>query len=224
MPLKGKPMLSMTFWTSLGGICCRIDCSTRSQRLAVSSMRIPVGARRCSLKEPLSTLGKKSRPSQGIRIAREPRQHAIAVTKSLESLFKTLLKSNERIAAWGTRFLFISSQQVLGHGGDNRPGKQVRGQHSENHSFGERHKEISGDGGQQEHWSKHDADRQCGHEGGCRYLRRAVEDNFVHVLLGLRLAVAIYVLDLNGRVVHQDADRQSESTERHNIDRFSDRA
>jgi len=34
MPLKGKPMLSMTFWTSLGGICCRIDCSTRSQRLA----------------------------------------------------------------------------------------------------------------------------------------------------------------------------------------------
>ena len=27
------------------GICFRIDCSTRSQRLAVSSMRIPVGAR-----------------------------------------------------------------------------------------------------------------------------------------------------------------------------------
>jgi len=72
-------------------------------KVAVSSMRIPVGARRCSLKEPLSTLGKKSRPSQGIRIAREPRQHAkkqlgsapvveanlqqaaIAVTKSLEA-------------------------------------------------------------------------------------------------------------------------------------------
>src|SRR5712664_240705 len=150
-------------------------------------------------------------------------QAAIAVTKSLKGLFKTLLKSNERITAWGTCFVFISSQQVLGHGGDDRPGKQVRGQHSENHSFGERHKEISGDAGQQEHWSKHDADRQCGHEGGCRYLRRAVEDNFVHVLLGFRLAVAIYVLDLNGRVVHQDADRQSESTERHNIDRFSDR-
>src|SRR6266478_2749723 len=108
-------------------------------------------------------------------------QTAIAVTKSLKGLFKTLLKSHERITAWGTCFVFISSQQVLGHGGDDRPGKQVRGQHSENHSF-------------------------------------------VHVLLGFRLAVAIYVLDLNGRVVHQDADRQSESTERHNIDRFSDRA
>src|SRR5260370_35110406 len=51
-------------------------------------------------------------------------QAAIAVTKSLEGLFKTLLKSNERITAWGTCFLFISSQQVLGHGRDDRPGKQ----------------------------------------------------------------------------------------------------
>jgi hypothetical protein len=35
-------------------------------------------------------------------------QAAIAVTKSLEGLFKTLLKPNERIAAWGTDFVFIS--------------------------------------------------------------------------------------------------------------------
>ncbi len=72
--------------------------------------------------------------------------------------------------------------------------------------------------------SKHNADRQGGHEGRCGDLRRAVEDNFVHVLLGFRLAVAIDVLDLDGGVVHQDADRQSESTEGHDIDRFSDRA
>src|SRR6266436_375199 len=72
-------------------------------------------------------------------------QVAIAVTKSLEGLFKMLLKSNERITAWGTRFLFISSQQVLSHGGGDGPGKQVRGQHSENHGFGERHKEIARD-------------------------------------------------------------------------------
>src|SRR6266852_768125 len=206
MPLKGKPMLSMTFWTSLGGICCRIDCSTRSQRLAVSSIRIPVGARRCSLKEPLSTLGKKSRPSQGMNRERAEaaceernqesapvveanlQQVAIAVTKSLEGLFKTLLKSNQRITAWGTCLMFVSPQQVLGHGRDDGPGKQVRGQHSENHSFGERYKEI------------------------------AVEDNFIHVLLWFRLAVAVYVLDLNGCVVHQNADRQSKSTERHNIE------
>src|SRR5229473_6372368 len=242
MPLKGKPMLSMTFWTSLGGICCRIDCSTRSQRLAVSSIRIPVGARRCSLKEPLSTLGKKSRPSQGMNRERAEaaceernqesapvveanlQQVAIAVTKSLERLFKTLLKSNKRITAWGACLMFVSPQQVLGHGGDDGPGKQVRGQHSENHSFGERHKEISGDAGQQEHGSKHNADRQCGHKGRCRDLRSAVKDNFIHVLVRFRLPVAIDVLDLDSGIVNENADGESESAKRHNIDRLTDRA
>ncbi len=55
-------------------------------------------------------------------------------------------------------------------------------------------------------------------------MRRTVEDNFVHVLLRLRLAIAIDVLDLDGGIVHQDADSQSEPTEGHDIDRFSDRA
>ena len=43
----------------------RIACSTRSQSTAVSSMRVPVGARRCSLNWPLSTAGKKSCPTHG---------------------------------------------------------------------------------------------------------------------------------------------------------------
>jgi len=41
---------------------------------------------------------------------------------------------------------------------------------------------------------------------------------------GFRLPIAVYVFNFNGRVVHQDADGQGKSTERHNIDRFSDRA
>src|SRR5258708_12411760 len=53
-------------------------------------------------------------------------QAPIAVTEFLEGLFETLLKSYERIAAWGTHFVFISAQQVLGHRRDDRPGKQVR--------------------------------------------------------------------------------------------------
>src|SRR5207302_10947502 len=98
-------------------------------------------------------------------------QAAIAVTKSLEGRFKTLLKSNKRVTAWDALFVFISPQQVLGHGRNDGPRKQVRGEHGENDCLGERHKEIPRDAGQQEHWSKHDADRKCGHEGGCRYLR-----------------------------------------------------
>src|SRR6266850_1339347 len=151
-------------------------------------------------------------------------QAAIAVTKPLESLFKTLLKSYERIAAWGAAFLFVSPQQVLGHGWDDRPGKQVRSQHSENHRFGQRHKEVPRHARQQEHRSKNNADRQCGYEGRCGDLRRAVQNDFIHVLLWFQLPISINVLDLDGGIVYQDVDRHGESTERHDVDRFSDRA
>jgi hypothetical protein len=43
----------------------RIAVSMSSARRAVSSIRVPVGARRCSLISPASTLGKKSRPRNG---------------------------------------------------------------------------------------------------------------------------------------------------------------
>ena len=52
-------MLSMMLNTSSGGICCRIECSTRSQRRAVSSMRVPVGAAKMKLELPASTRGEE---------------------------------------------------------------------------------------------------------------------------------------------------------------------
>jgi len=49
------------------------------------------------------------------------------------------------------------------------------------------------------------------------------QNNFIHVFLGLCLAIAIDVLDLDRGVVHQNANRESQSPQRHNIDRFPDR-
>ena len=120
--------------------------------------------------------------------------------------------------------VFSPRNKILRHGRDDRPGEQIRRQHRENHCFGERHKEIPRHARQQEHRSKHNTDRKRGHERGCRDLRRAVEDNFVHVLLRFRFTISIDVLDLDRGIVHQDADRQSESAERHDVDRFSDGA
>ena len=53
---------------------CRILDSTSSQSLAVSSMRVPLGARTCSSKEPESLEGKKFCPRNGISnvIVRQP--------------------------------------------------------------------------------------------------------------------------------------------------------
>ena|SRR5229473_333187 len=70
------------------------------------------------------------------------KQAAIAKAKSFEGLLKSLLKSYQRIAAGGRNIcsLFISAQKVLRHSRDNRAGKEVGGQHGENHCLGERHK------------------------------------------------------------------------------------
>ena len=149
---------------------------------------------------------------------------AIAATKSLEGCLKAFLKSHQRIAAGRiSGLLFLAPQQILGHGRNDGSRKEIRGQHGEHYRLGERHKQVSRHAGKQEHRSKHNADRERGDECGCRDLRRTVENDFVHVLLGLCLAIAIDVLDLDRGVVHQNADRQSEPPERHDIDRLPDR-
>src|SRR6266853_1866915 len=102
----------------------------------------------------------------------------------------------------------LAPQQVLGHSRNDRPGKDIRGQHRENHRLSKRYEEVSRDAGQQEHRSKYNANRKCGHEGRCRYLRCTVQYNSVQVLLRFRFAISIDVLDLDGGIIHQDADRQ----------------
>jgi hypothetical protein len=49
------------------GIISRIATSIASAMRAVSSMRVPVAARKCRRIWPASTVGKKSRPSTGYR-------------------------------------------------------------------------------------------------------------------------------------------------------------
>src|SRR5258705_10168542 len=104
-------------------------------------------------------------------------QAAIAPAKLFEGLLKALLHSYERVATGTGTLPFISAQKILGHGGNDRPRKQIRGQHREYHGFGERNKEISRYAGQQEHRGKHYADRKCGYEGRSCNLGRAVQDN-----------------------------------------------
>ena len=65
MPLLGTPMLSRMVSSSSGGTISRIAVSTWSAMRAVCSMRVPVGARRCSRICPASTDGKKSCPRNG---------------------------------------------------------------------------------------------------------------------------------------------------------------
>src|SRR5712692_10364777 len=84
----------------------------------------------------------KERDQESAPVMETNLQHAaIAPAESLEGCLKTLLKSYQRIAA-GVVSAFFSPQQILGHGRDDGPGEKIRRQHSENHCFGERYKEI----------------------------------------------------------------------------------
>ena len=65
MPLLGTPRLSRMVSSWSFGTSSRMAASTSSASRAVSSMRVPVGARMCRRIWPASTLGKKSRPSTG---------------------------------------------------------------------------------------------------------------------------------------------------------------
>ena len=90
MPLYGKPMLSMIVPIFLSGMSPRMtDRPDRTGR-AVSSMRVPVWARRCSLNWPHRTAGKKSWPTMGSR----PRSKARTAKKPRE-IFRDGADSHE---------------------------------------------------------------------------------------------------------------------------------
>ena len=96
------------------GISLRISSSTRSNRRAVSSIRIPVGARTCRMNWPLSVLGKKSSPKkrqqgEGHNAQAEERgykrtpvhhqrlqQRVIPTPETFETSLETTLKTGEQ--------------------------------------------------------------------------------------------------------------------------------
>src|SRR5580658_6794817 len=168
----------------------------------------------------------KKRNQEGAAVMQtELEQAVIPLPETFEGFLKSLLHPYQRITGGGaTSIHVIAAQEIFGHRWDDRAGKKVRRQHGENHGFSERYKQVPRHAGQHEHRSKHNADRKRGHESGRGNLRGAVQDNLVHVLLRLRCAISIDVLDFNSSVVYQDADRQSEATQRHDVDRFPDGA
>ena len=65
MPLIGMPILSASVSISPGGMILRIAFWMSANWLAVSSTRVPIGARACIRIWPASTDGKKLRPRNG---------------------------------------------------------------------------------------------------------------------------------------------------------------
>ena len=214
---------------------------------AVSSMRVPVGARRCSRNWPLSTAGKKSWPSHGTSRTSDATQNASeaaarraaraathrcraaavarrAARSKPRSKPRWRRASGLRAATAGVPGASRScaAQQVLRQRRHQRARQEVRREHREHDRLGQRHEQVPGDAGEEEHRHEHDADRERRDERRHRDLLRAVEDRLLERLA--LLEVAVDVLDRDGGVVDQDADRERQPAERHDVDRLAERA
>jgi hypothetical protein len=71
----------------------------------------------------------------------------------------------------------------------------------------------------EKHRHEHDADRQSGDEGRNCNLLGTIENRVFDFFA--KSKVAVDVLDFHGRVIDQDADRQRQPAERHDIDGFA---
>ena len=75
---------------------------------------------------------------------------------------------------------------------------------------------------QKKHRHKHDADGKRGDEGRNGNLRRAIQNGLLDLLAHLQIAIDVFNLDRG--VVDQNADRQRQSTQRHDVDGLAQRA
>ena len=161
----------------------------------------------------------------------EAEHRAVAGAQRGEAAFEPLLERDERIArvrrrerraVWrehGFRMRGMRLQQVTGHHRHERARQHERRDHREDHGFGHRHEQEAGHAIEQQHRHEHDADAQQRHEGRRDDLRRAVEDRIAHVLA--LFEVPVDVLDRDGGIVDENADRERESAERHHVERLA---
>lgn len=107
-------------------------------------------------------------------------------------------------------------QQVAGHRRHQGARQQVRGQHREDHRQRQRRKEELRDSREQHDRNEDDADRERPDERRHGDLRRSVEDGAQERLR--HRVVAVDVLDLDGRIVDEHADRERQAAQRHHVD------
>ena len=93
--------------------------------------------------------------------------------------------------------------------------------HRRHHRFGHRHEQKARHAGQEEHRHEHDADAQHRDESRHHDLRGAVHDRGLDVLALFEMPVD--VLDRHRRFVDQDADRERQPAQRHDVERFAER-
>ena len=151
-------------------------------------------------------------------------ESVVVVAEAFEAVFESAMQADERVAARPGMAMFVQrgrAQQIFRQRGHQRPRKNIRSQHREDHGFGQRHEKITRDAGQQEHRHEHDTDRQGGNEGRYGDLLGAIENCRVELLALLQVLTDVF--DGDRGIVDQDTDRQRQAAEGHDVDGLAQR-
>ena len=112
----------------------------------------------------------------------------------------------------------MAAQQVLGHRRHERAREQIRREHGKHDRLGQRNEQIAGYAAEQKHGHEHDANGEGRDKCRNGNLLGAVEDGVLDLLTHGEIAVD--VLNFNRGVIDQNADRERQSPQGHNVDGF----
>src|SRR3984893_16110253 len=165
-------------------------------------------------------------PQEHGPVVEAPFQHlVVAIAKFFEPQLKGNLHPHQGIPAGGVQvagFLLVAAQQILGHGRDQGPGQQIGRKHGEDHGLGQRDKQISGHAGKEEHGQKHNTNGERRNKGRDSDLLRTIQNRLLNFFAFRDVPVDVF--DFDGGVVHQNADRERQSAQGHDVDSLAQRA
>ena len=148
---------------------------------------------------------------------RQRQKVAVALADMGKAALKVLLESNQDVTvravmrpADGMRL-----EQIHRHGRHQGARQDERSDHGEHHAHRHRHEQEPRHALQGEHRHKDDADAEQRHESRLHDLARAVHDRGDDVLAMFQ--VPVDVLDRDGGVIHQNAHRQRQPAQCHDI-------
>ena len=114
--------------------------------------------------------------------------------------------------------LYLGSDQILNHRGNQGSGKDVGSHHGQRDRQSQGREQILRRSRQENHWDKHNADAERRNKRRHGDLLRAVE-NRAHNRFSLP-QIAMNVLNFDGSVIHQNTHGKREAAECHYVDGF----
>ncbi len=155
------------------------------------------------------------------------REHVrILLPQRVEAVLETMVNTSEKaglLLRLGVLACFdLGAHQVHDERRNEGSREEIGRQQSKDDGFGQRDEEITGHTRQEKHRDEHDADAQGRHECRDRNLLRSIQNALVEILPSTELPLD--VLDGDRGIVDENANRQRQAAQGHDVDGFSDRA